>query len=96
VDQQHSAQEGPGKTVERGRVQAVVGAYLGEESAAAVEAQWLRCYSKTYLLTAFQTHQATTATRTHGTSALKTISTSSSTRAETAVRLVSAFASSVM
>ena len=49
-----------------------------------------------YLLTAFQIHQATTATRTQGTSALKTRSTSRTTRAETAVRLVSAFASSVM
>ena len=49
-----------------------------------------------YLLTDFQIHQATTANRTQGTSALKTRSTSRTTRAETAVRLVSAFASSVM
>jgi len=49
-----------------------------------------------YLLTAFQTHHPTSATSTHGTSARKTISTSSTTKAETAVRLVSAFASSVM
>jgi len=49
-----------------------------------------------YLLTAFQTHHPTSATSTHGTSARKTISTSSTTKAETAVRLVSAFASSVI
>jgi len=49
-----------------------------------------------YLLTAFQTHHPTSATSTHGTSARKSISTSRTTNAETAVRLVSAFASSVM
>jgi len=49
-----------------------------------------------YLLTAFQTHHTTSATSTHGTSARKTISTSRTTNAETAVRLVSAFASSVI
>jgi len=49
-----------------------------------------------YLLTAFQTHHPTSATSTHGSSVLKTISTSSTTKAETAVRLVSAFASSVI
>jgi len=49
-----------------------------------------------YLLTAFQTHHPTSATSTHGTSARKTISTSRTTNAETAVRLVSAFASSVI
>jgi len=49
-----------------------------------------------YLLTAFQTHHPISATSTHGTSARKTISTRSTTNAETAVRLVSAFASSVM
>jgi len=49
-----------------------------------------------YLLNTFQIHQATSATRTQGTSERKTISTSSTTRAETAVRLVSAFASSVI
>jgi len=49
-----------------------------------------------YLLTAFQTHHPTSATSTHGTSARKTISTSSTTKAETAVRLVSDFASSVI
>jgi hypothetical protein len=49
-----------------------------------------------YLRTALQIHQATTATNTHGTSARKTSSTTSTTRAETAVRLVSAFASSVI
>jgi hypothetical protein len=31
VDQQHPAKAGPGKTAERGRVQAVTGADLGEE-----------------------------------------------------------------
>ena len=56
----------------------------------------MRSYSQTYLLTDFHTHQATTATTTHGTSALKTKSTSRSTRTETTVRLVSAFASSVI
>ena len=49
-----------------------------------------------YFLTAVQIHQTTTANTTHGTSALKNTSTSSTTKAETAVRLVSAFASSVM
>ena len=49
-----------------------------------------------YRLIAFQIHQATTATNTQGTSARKTSSTSNTTRAETAVRLVSAFASSVI
>ena len=48
------------------------------------------------MLTAFQIHQATNAISTHGTSARNTSSTSSITAAETAVRLVSAFASSVM
>ena len=49
-----------------------------------------------YRLSAFQIHQATNATRTHGTNALKSITTNRTTKAETAVRLVSAFASSVM
>jgi len=49
-----------------------------------------------YLLTARQIHQTTTATNTHGTIARKTISNNRTTRAETAVRLVSAFASSVI
>jgi len=49
-----------------------------------------------YSLTAFQTHHPTSATSIHGTSARKTISTSRTTNAETAVRLVSAFASSVI
>jgi RecJ-like exonuclease len=47
-------------------------------------------------LTAFQVHQASKATTTHSTSALKTNSTTKTIKVETAVRLVSAFASSVM
>ena len=67
----------------RAGIQAVTGADLDEEVV-------------TYRLSAFKIHQATTATSTHGTSALKTSNTSRNTRAETTVRLVSAFASSVI
>ena len=37
----------------------------------------MRCYNQTYLLTAFQIHQAIRPRTTHGTSALKTSSTTS-------------------
>ncbi len=49
-----------------------------------------------YLLTAFQIHQTITATTTQGSSALSNTRATNTTTAETAVRLVSAFASSVM
>ena len=52
--------------------------------------------AETYFLTARQIHHPTTASSTQGRSALKTRRTNSSTPAVTAVRLVSAFASSVM
>lgn len=47
-------------------------------------------------MTVFQTHHATNATTTQGTNALNTNSTSMKIRAEIAVRLVSALASSVI
>lgn len=59
-------------------------------------ARWCAAAARNYLLTALQIHQATTTKITHGTSALKIRSTSRTTAAETAARLVSAFASSVM
>ena len=49
-----------------------------------------------YLLTTFQIHQAITAITTQGSSALSSTKATNTTRAETAVRLVMALASSVM
>jgi len=50
----------------------------------------------TYFLTALQIHHPTTASSTQGSNALKTRRTNNTTPAEAAVRLVSAFASSVI
>lgn len=49
-----------------------------------------------YPCTAFQIQKATTASRTYGSSALKTHSTSKTRRVETAARLMRAFTPSVM
>lgn len=51
---------------------------------------------KIHLLKAFQTHQPARANSTQGSRALKTSNTTTTTRADTAVRFVSTFASSVM
>ena len=42
VDQQRLQKARSGRTYERGAVQAIAGANLGEESATVLEAQWLR------------------------------------------------------
>lgn len=49
-----------------------------------------------YIRSAFQIHQATTATRTHITFTINTSSTCKTTRAETAVRFVSVSVSSLI